>query len=194
MSAGRGAGRPRRALRRAGLVVGGLLIAVLACLGWWWSRRSGEGTAANPAAADSVDTGFRAARLWFVARSGDSLVSESREVIDQSGLHERVAALVDELVRGPAGPGLTLLPARTTLRYAYLDDQGRLTLDLSGAFRTGFHGGAGAEELAVGALVRTLGDNLPGVRQVMIVCDGAPLGSLGGHLPLDRPLDVADWP
>jgi len=48
--------------------------------------------------------------------------------------------------------------------------------------------------LAVGALVRTLGDNLPEVKRVMIVCEGVPLASLGGHLPLDRPLELADWP
>jgi spore germination protein GerM len=148
----------------------------------------------DPAASDTAGTGFQSARLWFVARSGDALVSEPREVIEQAGLHERVAALLDELVRGPTGTGLTLLPAGTTLRHAYLDDRGLLTLDLSGAFRSGFRGGAGAEELAVGALVRTLGDNLPEVRSVMIVCEGVPLASLGGHLPLDRPLELADWP
>jgi len=184
----------RRGARLLGLAVGGLIIAVLAWVAWRWSQRSGATTVANPAASDTAGTGFRAARLWFVARSGDSLVSEFREVIDQTGLHERVAALLDELVRGPSGAGLTLLPAGTSLRHAYLDDRGQLTLDLSSAFRTGFRGGAGAEELAMAALVRTLADNLPEVKQVLIVCEGTPLGSVGGHLPLDRPLDVADWP
>ena len=124
----------------------------------------------------------------------EATVVESRDVIDQTGLHERVAALLDELVRGPSGAGLTLLPAGTSLRHAYLDERGLLTLDLSAAFRTGFRGGAGAEELAVATLVRTLADNLPEVKRVLIVCDGVPLESLGGHLPLDRPLDVAEWP
>jgi spore germination protein GerM len=155
---------------------------------------SGEERVVIPAASDTSGAGFRAARLWFVASSGDTLMSESREVIEQTGLHERVATLLDELARGPRGAGLTLLPAGTTLRHAYLDDRGLLTLDLSGALRARFRGGASAEELAVASLVRTLGDNLPEVKQVTIVCDGAPLASLGGHLPLDRPLDVADWP
>jgi spore germination protein GerM len=148
----------------------------------------------NPAASDTSGAGFRAARIWFVASSGDTLISVSREVIEQTGLHERVATLLDELARGPSGTGLTLLPAGTTLRHAYLDDRGLLTLDLSGALRARFRGGASAEELAVASWVRTLGDNLPEVKQVLIVCDGAPLASLGGHLPLDRPLDVAEWP
>jgi spore germination protein GerM len=187
-------GSRRRGARVFALILGGLILAVLAWAAWRWSRRSGELTVMDPAASDTVGTGFRSARLWFVARNGEALVSEPREVIDQTGLHERVAALLDELVRGPAGDGLTLLPAGTTLRHVYLDERGLLTLDLSGAFRSDFAGGAGAEELAVGALVRTLGDNLTGVKQVMIVCEGVPLASLGGHLPLDRPLELADWP
>jgi hypothetical protein len=186
--------RPRRLARVLGLVFGGLLLAVLAWAAWRWSVRSGAEGAVDAAAPDSAGSGFQSARLWFVARDGEALVSEPREVIEQSGLHERVAALLDELARGPSGPGLAPLPAGTTLRNVYLDDRGLLTLDLSGAFRAGFHGGAGAEELAVGALVRTLGDNLPGVERVMIVCEGTPLASLGGHLPLDRPLELAEWP
>jgi len=178
---------------RLRLVLGGLFLAVLAWAAWRWSVRPGGQEAANPAAADTAGAGFRAARVWFVARSGDTLVSESREVIDETGLHERVTALLDELARAPAS-ALTLLPAGTTLRHAYLDDSGLLTLDLSGAFRGGFHGGSSAEELAIASLVRTLGDNLPEVKQVLIVCEGVPLGSLAGHVPLDRPLDVADWP
>jgi len=192
-SSGR-SGRTRRGARVLGLILGGLILAVLAWTAWRWSRRSAEILVVDPAASDTAGTGFQSARLWFVARSGDGLVSEPREVIEQTGLHERVAALLDELTRGPAGAGLTLLPAGTTLRHAYLDDRGLLTLDLSAAFRSGFRGGAGAEELAVGALVRTLGDNLPEVKRVMIVCEGVPLSSLGGHLPLDRPLELADWP
>jgi spore germination protein GerM len=187
-------GRVRRGARAFGLVLGGLILAVLAWAAWRWSVRSGEVTVVDPAASDTAGTGFRSARLWFVARSGDSLVSEPREIIEQTGLHERVAALLDELVRGPTGAGLTLLPAGTTLRHAYLDERGLLTLDLSGAFRSGFRGGAGAEELALATLLRTLGDNLPEVRRVTIVCEGTPLVSLGGHLPLDRPLDLAEWP
>ena len=197
MSRGASQARPvraRRGVRARWLVLGGLILAVLAWATWRWSLRSGGVTVVDPAASDTAGAGFRSARIWFVARAGDSLVSEPREMIEQSGLHERVASLLDELTRAPTGGGLALLPAGTSLRHAYLDERGLLTLDLSGAFRSGFRGGAGAEELAVATLMRTLGDNLPEVKRVMIVCEGAPLASLGGHLPLDRPLELADWP
>ena len=69
-----------------------------------------------------------------------------------------------------------------------------MTLDLSRAFRQGFRGGSSAEYLAIASLVRTLGANLPELKRVRIVCDGEPISSLGGHLPLDQPLDVSDWP
>ncbi len=188
--------RPRRHRVRLalGLCFGGLIIAVLAWAAWRWSHGSGEAVVANPADSDTTGSGFHSVRLWFVAISGDSLTAESREVIEQTGVHERAAALVDELARGPSGPGVSPLPAGTSLRAAYLDDRGLLTLDLSGAFRDRFSGGASAEELAVAALVRTLADDMPDVKQVQIVCEGVPLATLGGHLPLDQPLDVEDWP
>ena len=107
-------------------------------------------------------------------------------------LHERVAALVAELDRGPRGRGVAALPAGTAVLHVYLDDEGLLTLDLSRAFLQNFRGGSGAEYLAVASLVRTLGANEPEVRQVLIVCGGTPLQTLGGHLPLDRPFDVTE--
>ena len=71
----------------------------------------------------------------------------------------------------------------------YRDDHGLLTVDLSGSFRQGFRGGATAEYLAIASLVRTLAANLPEVERVLVVCAGRPIATLGGHLPLDRPLD-----
>ena len=75
----------------------------------------------------------------------------------------------------------------------YLDDRGLMTLDLSGAFRQGFHGGSNAEYLAIASLVRTISANIPQVKRVLIVCAGRPISTLNGHLPLDQPLDVAEW-
>lgn len=193
--AARGRRIPRRILLASFVA---LLVAVLAWAASQWRRRAEETAVTVPAAADTAGTGFRSARLWLVSRSGDSLVSETRDLIEQVSLHDQVATLVDELVRAqaPAGAdgGISPLPPGTTVQAVYLDERGLLTLDLSPAFRAGFRGGAGAEELALAALVRTLADNLPQVTRVQFVCGGTAIASLNGHVPLDRPLDVDAWP
>jgi len=169
-----------------------LAVITIAWFAWQWTQRR---NAPPPGlAADSSAAGVRSARLYFAAASGDSLVAEPRELVDASSLHERVAGLVAELDRGPRGSGVAALPAGTAALHVFLDERGLLTLDLSRAFRQGFHGGSGAEYLAVASLVRTLSANLPEVKRILIVCGGRPIATLGGHLPLDQPLDVNDWP
>jgi hypothetical protein len=174
--------------------IGGLLAAVLASALWYWAGRDRPAVSLGPAGADSASTGVRAVRLYFGAANGDSLVGEPREMLEATGLHDRVVGLVAELDRGPRRRGVAVLPAGTSVLHVYLDDRGLMTLDLSGVFRQGFRGGSTAEYLAVASLVRTLGANLPEVKRVLIVCAGRPIATLGGHLPLDQPLDVSDWP
>ena len=36
--------------------------------------------------------------------------------------------------------------------------------------------------------------NVPEAKRIRIVCGGAAISTLGGHFPLDRPLDPDDWP
>lgn len=171
------------------------LIAV-GLLGWagWTFVIAPRRAAAPVVSADTSGTGYRAVRLFFASSSGERLVSESRELPESATLHERVGALVGELDRGPTGPGVAVLPPGTSLLHVYLDDEGLMTVDLSRAFQQGFRGGADAEYLAVSSLTRTLAANVPEVKRVLIVCGGEPLATLGGHLPLDRPLDVSEMP
>jgi hypothetical protein len=177
---------------RIRLVLGCLLIAVLAWFAWRLSRSPGP--PGGEPRADSTSAGFIAARLYFASPSGDGLVTESREMMESENLHDRVAALVAELDRGPKGPGVATLPSGTSVLHVYLDDRGLMTVDLSRAFQQGFRGGSTAEYLAVASLVRTLGSNLPEVKNVLLACGGSALPTLGGHLPLDRPIEVADLP
>jgi spore germination protein GerM len=166
------------------------LVALASWAGWREVRRRADTAAIAAAAPDTVQTGMRAVTLWFAAEDGDSLVAEVRELQEQEGLHARVASLVAALDEGPARRGVAVLPAGTSVMHAYLDDRGLLVLDLSRSFQQGFHGGTRAEDLAIEALVRTLRDNVPEVQRVLFTCGGAPLATLGGHVPLDRPIGV----
>jgi hypothetical protein len=174
---------------RLRILVGLLVVAALGFVGWrTWSDQHAPATATG-AGADTAQAGLRSVSLWFADAGGDSLVREVREVQEVEGVHARVAQLVEALVLGPAHGGIAVVPNGTTVLRAYLDDRGQLTLDLSRAFQQGFHGGSREEDLIVGSLVRTIGSNLPEVKRVLFVCSGAPIASLGGHLPLDRPID-----
>ena len=173
-----------------------LLLVLLGAVAWagWTFVIAPRRAAVVPAAADSSTAGYRAVRLFFASPGGDHLISESRELPESATLHERVAALVSELDRGPAGPGVAALPPGTSLLRVFLDADGLMTVDLSRAFQQGFKGGTGAEYLAIASLTRTLAANVPEVKRVLIVCGGEPIATLGGHLPLDRPIDVSEMP
>ncbi len=188
----------RGPMKRRRIVAGAIVALAMAMLGWAALRMSHrvahleQGRAAPP---DSSASGFQAVMLFFPAPSGESLVGESRSVIAQTDLHARVGTLVTELARGPsAGGGLALVPPETTLLHAYLDDRGLLTLDLAPPFRDAFRGGATAELLVTGALVRTLAANVPEAHRLQLACGGQPLASLAGHVPLDQPIDLSHWP
>jgi hypothetical protein len=167
-----------------------IVLVALSALAFF-GMRAWRSRAAHPAAAasDTVQAGVRSVTLWFAAADGDSLVREDRELVEQDGLHARVTQLVAALEQGPRKGGVSVLPAGTSVLHVYLDDRGLMTLDLSRAFQQGFRGGSGAEALALGSLLRTIGSNVPEARRVLLVCGGAPILSLGGHLPLDRPID-----
>lgn len=166
-----------------------LVVAALVFVGWrTWALQHGP-VRATGATADSAQAGLRSVTLWFSNTSGDSLAGEVREVQEVEGLHARLAQLVGLLVAGPERGGIAMVPRGTAVIRAYLDDRGLLTLDLSAAFQQGFRGGSREEDLVIGSLVRTIGTNLPEVKRVLFVCGGAPIASLGGHLPLDRPID-----
>ena len=180
--------------RIVALMLGLAVAGVLAWLAWRAPAPKHAPAAIASAPADTLATGLKAVRLYFASPNGEGLVSESRELPESPSLHERVASLVAELDKGPDAGGVAALPPGTSLLHVYLDDEGLLTVDLSRAFQQGFRGGADAEYLAVNSLVRTLAANLPEVKRVLIICGGASLETLGGHLPLDRPFDVAEMP
>jgi len=180
-------------MRRRGLIALGLVLIALALFARQWFERRHE-PEPLPVAPDTAETSVRSVALWFASADGDSLVMEPRDLPEQGELHARLAALVAALEQGPRGDGARTLPQGTQLLHAYLDETGLLTLDLSPAFRQGFQGGARSEELVVGSLVRTVSANMPDAKRIRVVCGGAAFSSLGGHFPLDRPLDPDDWP
>ena len=175
------------------LILLGFTLALLGYVGWRWGVMHADRARTVIAAPDTAATGVRAVRLYFGSPEGSELVRELRELPESPDLHARVAALVAALDQGPTEGGVAVLPAGSSVLHVFLDDQGLLTLDLSRAFVQGFRGGSTAEVTTVASLVRTIGENLPEVKRVHLVSGGVAVRTLGGHVALDRPLDVSDW-
>ena len=155
-------------MRRLLILIGVLLIA--GALVWKsWTERATP-TVPPPVWSDTSGVVVRGVTLWFGSSTGDSLVGEVRELPELTGVHERAAAAVTALEQGSRAGGARVIPAGTS-----------------------FGGGARTEELAIASLVRTVSAFVPEAKRIRIVCGGAAFPSLGGHFPLDRPLDPEDW-
>lgn len=174
------------------MLLGLLFFAVLAWLAYMWSERAVNPMQVRGMGSDSLVGGFRAVHLYFGSLDGTRFVVENREVREPASLHDMVSMLIGELDRGPHGRGVAVLPRGTAVLGVYMDG-GVLTVDLSRAFLQGFSGGSTTEYMTLATLVRTMGANVPDVDRVQLLCGGAVLNTLGGHLPLDRPLDVERW-
>ena len=166
--------------------------ASAALLYWYFSSRE----VPEPVTASgelSLPRGTRSVTLYFASPSGDSLVTEQRQVLESDLVTETVRTLVDELVRGPTAGGRPVFPSGVEVRHVFLDESGDLTIDFSPELVRRFHGGSTEEYLLLASLVRTLSLQLPTVDGVTITVNGQPLSTLAGHFALEAPLATSEW-
>ncbi|MBN1825315.1 MAG: GerMN domain-containing protein [Candidatus Eisenbacteria bacterium] len=137
----------------------------------------------------------RTAVLSFASADGSRPVTERREVLLESAEREAIVRrLVEELARGPLAPNARpVLPSETRVRGVYFDDLGGLYVDLDGASLADWAWGCSSELLAIGGLVRTLGDSFPEVLRLTLLVDGERAATLKGHVELSHPFEVAAW-
>src|SRR5260221_11045723 len=97
-----------------GLIVVGLVVAVLACAMMISMRPPGSreaharSSAADPTVRDTTHEAARIVRLYFASPGGDSLAAEARELTSRPGLHERGESLDRERARGSRNGGARL--------------------------------------------------------------------------------------
>ena len=179
---------------RGPLVITLLAIVLIAAGGggYLWFRHAGtpqavstvqqEGQATAPAARP--DEPFMAT-LFFPGDGalGTVVVAIRRHPDVQLLAREAVAAL---LAADQGRQSSVLKEVR--LRALYLDASGTATLDFSAASPNQKEIRASAEDelLAVYALVNTLTQNFPEVRQVRFLMDGRETQTLAGHIDLSR--------
>jgi len=168
------------------------ILVVAAGGGYLWFRMAEAPQAVSTAQQDvhmtapavRPDEPFMA--TLFVPRDGalaTAVVAVRRHPEVQLQAREAVTAL---LAAGQGMPSSVLRELR--LRALYLDAASTATVDLSAASPNQKEVRASAEDelLAVYALVNTLTQNFPEVRQVRFLMDGREAQTLAGHIDLSR--------
>lgn len=184
--------RPRipRALMNPIAAVSIVLIGVAA--GLWLVRGVGRMAEQSPApvAAEQLSAGsaLRGVRLFFGTPGHPGFRTEERAIVDPGRVELLAEAIAREVVRGPLR-GVSGLPPRMRVRAFYLTADGTGYLDVSSELLAQYPHGDGLEWVSLGALVRSITDNLPQVRSVQILVEGRVVDRSPGSIPLDLPFE-----
>lgn len=180
--------------RRWGISVLG---AILIVGGFFWLARGRQNRSESqpsrlvPLASELE--GIRGVYLYFGIPGADSLAAEYRDVVVKDRPADQVRAIYRELLAGSSKGYTSLFPEGTELLETYWTERGTLYLDWNKVITQGFRGGSARERGLIASIVRTAGENLPGVERVMILVDGEPVETIGGHFDVLSPLPVRDW-
>ena len=125
--------------------------------------------------------------LFFQESQGESLGAERRKIFLTTSPVDQAKQIVVELISGPHdGRLLPTFPPETRLLGLYLDRSGTAYVDFSKEL-VNLHPGGTSEELAtLFSLVDSLTYNLPEVRRVHLLVEGAERDTLKEHLDLRR--------
>lgn len=175
----------RKRLVGLDIVVPFLIMAVVfGSLVWQKYRAASDLPDVPPSQQTSIAT--KTVVLFFADDQG-RLVREAREVEscqDKSGC---LRLLLEELFSGPLGDSENAIPEWATINDVRLEGS-LAVVDLGADFVEGLASGSSAETLAVYAIVNTISVNLPEVKQVRLLIDGADNSRLR-HLDISGPIE-----
>jgi hypothetical protein len=171
------------------------LIAVAIGAVYLWYRNIRTGPAGGPVeGVVVVPEGSRAVTLYFADKEQAILLTETRLVAIGQEIVDQIDKVVEALLDGPQGDGVSTIAAGTRLLDAFYDSETfTLYLDFSSEFVAGHPGGSAAEYFTIAALVRTVSENFPEVRAVQILIEGLQVGTIAGHIDAYKPFLVRDW-
>jgi len=181
-----------KADRRSLLIAGGVVAAVIAL----WLAIGGRGSKLAPERLTPLASeleGVRGVYLYFGVPGSDDVAAEYRDVVVKDREADRVRAIYRELLSGSIGSYESPFPDGVELLNAYYTSRGALYLDWNQAMVKEFQGGSGRERQLLASIVLTAADNLPDVKEVVLLVEGSPVETIGGHFDVMTPLGVDEW-
>lgn len=128
------------------------------------------------------------AHLYFADRRHPFLVDEIRVTVDPGDPTVLSRWLIAELINGSTEGNLPTIPEGTRLRSLFLLEDGTAVVDFTAQFHRNHPGGCRLEQLTLFSVVNSLVLNVPEIKRVKILIDGAEAETLAGHLALEFPL------
>jgi spore germination protein GerM len=148
----------------------------------------------EPEGVAVVPEGSRTVTLFFADRESETLLPESRLVAVGKDYAEQVRQVMQALLEGPHGDGVSTISAETRFLNAFYDSETAiLYLDFSSELVAGHPGGSSAEYYTIAAIIRTVSENFPEVQAVQILVEGLQVGTIAGHIDAYNPFLVRDW-
>ncbi|MCW7752856.1 GerMN domain-containing protein [Desulfobotulus sp. H1] len=125
--------------------------------------------------------------LYFVNPASEFLSAETREIPLAGNARERARTILEALITGPSGNGVSPIPDGTRLLALYMEND-MIILDFHPDIREKHPGGSHGELHTIYALVNSLVLNVPEIRKVKILIAGQEQDTLAGHIDIRHPL------
>ena len=142
----------------------------------------------NPAYSPTAPV--KKVRLFFPSITKDGLLEvEEREIHTSDIPSIEAKEIVAELIKGSREGREAAIPSLTKLREVYVTGVGLSYVDLTREVVDNHPGGLTREISSIYAIVDSLTENVPSIREVQILVDGAEVETLAGHVDLSRPYE-----
>ncbi|MFQ5483729.1 MAG: GerMN domain-containing protein [Desulfobacterales bacterium] len=139
---------------------------------------------------DNPDTQFSQkalVHLYFADQKNLHLMAEDRIVLRPKDPAAFGSIVIKALIKGPQSELTRTIPEGTVLRALYVTSKGTAYVDLSGAIKIDYPGGAQSELMTIFSIVNSLILNIPAVDTVNILVEGRESMTLAGHIDLRFP-------
>lgn len=182
----------RRGLFRTVTAVLLVVLALLLVAGGCGSKAS-ERTKPQKTNMPQVNTEPKATKekvtLYFGDKEAMYLIPEEREVAKGSKPIEQV--IVEELIKGPRNPELSVTIPKEARLLSIKVDNGVAYVDFSKEIQTKHWGGSAGEAMTIYSVVNSLAQ-VPGIKQVQFLVEGKKQESLVGHIDITGPI-TPNW-
>ncbi|MFZ1204921.1 MAG: GerMN domain-containing protein [Candidatus Acidiferrales bacterium] len=141
-----------------------------------------------PPVSTPTDVPVKASIFW--AGGPDSLAPVEIELPLSADSAQRSRQLLHALIAEPPTPDQRTLPADAEVLGFYILPDGTAIADFSDALSTETPSGILSERMAVDSIVKTLENNVTGLRRLKILIHGQEVDTLAGHIDLTGFFDL----